>query len=69
MPATLEKMTTLEEINCGIDREHLEEWRSSGVSDKIILANVTTLHDQLQVDRILNRRLKKMWKRPEDLVP
>ncbi|MFM6607030.1 MAG: DUF3854 domain-containing protein, partial [Dolichospermum sp.] len=69
VPATLDKMTTLEEINCGIDKEHLEEWRSSGVTDKIILANVTTLHDQLQVDRILNRRLKKMWKRPEDLVP
>jgi predicted P-loop ATPase len=69
MPATLEKLSLLKELNSGIAHEHLEEWRKSAVSDEIILANVRTIYDQLEVDKLLNRRLKRMWKRPEDLVP
>ena len=70
MPAdTLETITKLEELVCGIDPKHLEEWRKSGVNDKIILSNVRTITDQLKADQLLNRRLKKLWKRPEDLVP
>ena len=67
--ATLERTSLLEELDCGINREHLEEWRKSGVKDEIILANVRTIYDQLEVDKLLHRRTKKMWKRPEDLVP
>lgn len=70
MPATAPKrLSLLEELNCGIAPEHLEEWRKSGVNDEIIFANVRTIYDQLEVDKLLHRRLKRMWKRPEDLVP
>lgn len=67
--STLEQRNILEELNYSIAPKHLEEWRKSAVSDEIIRANVRTLYDQLDVDRLLNRRTKKMWNRPQDLVP
>jgi len=58
-----------EELISGISHEHFEEWRKSGVDDVIIRANVWTIHEQLEVDKLLHRRTKKMWHRPNDLVP
>ena len=58
MPATAPKrLSLLEELNCGIAPEHLEEWRKSGVNYEIIFANVRTIYDQLEVDKLLHRRL------------
>lgn len=67
--ATLKKQSIANEINGSIAPSHYQEWRKSGVSDKIIRANVRTLYDQLEVDKLLNKRTKKLWHRPEDLVP
>jgi predicted P-loop ATPase len=56
-------------LNQAIAPQHLEEWRKSAVNEEIIRANVRTIYDQLEVDRLLNKRTKKMWHRPNDLVP
>ncbi|BAZ31175.1 virulence-associated E family protein [Cylindrospermum sp. NIES-4074] len=64
-------VATLQQQSIGnsIAPNHYKEWLESAVNREIIEANVRTIYDQLEVDKLLNRRTKKMWKRPTDLVP
>lgn len=56
-------------ISQKIAENHYQEWKNSGVNDEIIFNNVTTIYDKLEVDKLLNIRTKRMWNRPDDLVP
>jgi len=52
-----------------IDRKHFDEWKLSGVSDKIILKNVRTIKDALEVDKLLYRNTRSRWKHSTSLIP
>ncbi|MBW4568054.1 MAG: DUF3854 domain-containing protein [Tolypothrix carrinoi HA7290-LM1] len=52
-----------------IDNHHFKEWLSSGVTDSIISNNVWSIHDALEVDKVLNRNNKARWKHSDNLVP
>lgn len=52
-----------------IDLKHWQEWQSSNVKAHIIAKNVCSLHDALDVDKLLNRNNKSRWKHSVNLVP
>jgi predicted P-loop ATPase len=52
-----------------IDTHHFKEWESSAVKYSIISNNVWSIHDALEVDKVLNRNNKSKWKRSDNLVP
>ncbi|MBE9208830.1 DUF3854 domain-containing protein [Nostoc sp. LEGE 06077] len=60
--------TVLQEI-ITIDSHHYQEWKDSGVSDKIITLNISTIHDSREVDKLLNRNTKRRNKHSDSLVP
>lgn len=53
----------------GVFSYHLEEWRSSGVSLKIIRANVRSIDDSYRLKILLNHKPKDKWKHPDYLLP
>ncbi|NEU76958.1 DUF3854 domain-containing protein [Hassallia byssoidea VB512170] len=52
-----------------IDTHHFKEWESSAVKYFIISKNVKSIHDSLEVDKLLNRNNKRRHKHSENLVP
>jgi hypothetical protein len=48
---------------------HEQEWKDSAVSDAIIAANVWTITDSREVDKLLNRNVNQRWAHSADLVP
>jgi predicted P-loop ATPase len=60
MPATLD---------VSLDKEHFKEWKSSAVSDSIINANVQTIFDPREINKILGRNASRKWGLTSDLVP
>ncbi|MEH2437373.1 MAG: VapE domain-containing protein [Nostoc sp.] len=52
-----------------IDKKHWDEWMISGVRNKIISKNVSSIKDPSEVDKLLNRNNKSRWKHSDSLIP
>ncbi|BAY21694.1 virulence-associated E family protein [Calothrix sp. NIES-2100] len=52
-----------------ISLKHWNEWKSSAVADHIITSNCKTINDAREIDKILNRNVKRRRKHSDHLVP